>query len=178
MGRKVDSSPIREALAALQGLPLWAAGRAGTMLWLQLGARVPAPTKRDPKRIAGEFALHLQCPWRITGSDGVVTGSGDMFTCDDPDSAASFDPGRPGNAVADDRLRDWIASHAGSPLVVVAADTDEFGGLHLRLSDGFGIEAFPDSTGRTEDPDEHWRLLRPGKDLPHLAVRGRRASRE
>jgi len=173
----VDSSVIRDALAPLQGLPLWCAGRASTMLWLQFGARVSAPTRRDPTRVTGEFALHLQCPWRIWGSDGIVTGSGDMFVCADPDvPVSSFDPGRPGNAVADVRLRDWIGSYARHPLVVVVADADRFGGFHLVLSEGFGFEAFPNSTGRTKDT-EHWRLLRPGDDSPHFVVSGCHAER-
>ena len=148
------------------------------MLWLQFGARVGAPTKRNPTRITGELALHLQCPWRISGPDGIVTGSGDMFVCADPGVPVSaFDPGRPGNAVADVRLRAWIGSHAGRPLVVVVADTDRFGGFHLGLSGGFGLAAFPNRAGGTEDA-EHWRLFRPGDDSPHFVARGRGAAHE
>lgn len=59
---------VRGALSPLQGLPLWDAGRAATMLWLQLGDRIHTPTSRDPERITGDFALHLQCPWRMQRS--------------------------------------------------------------------------------------------------------------
>lgn len=170
---------IRDALAPLLGLPLWAAGRAATMLWLQFGARVSAPTKRDPTRITGEFALHLQCPWRISGRDGIVTGSGDMFVCADPNAPeSSFDPGRPGNAVADMRLRDWIGSHANCPLVVVGIDIDRCGGLRLQLTELFSFEAFPCSIGLNEDASEHWRFLRPGDDSPHVVMRGSRGEHE
>ena len=149
------------------------------MLWLQFGAHVDVPTKRDPTRITGELVLHVQCPWRITKGGGIVTGSGDMFVCADPNvPESSFDPGRPGNAVADVRLREWIASHASRPLVVVGTDFDESGGVHLRLSEGFGFDAFPDSRGVPEDPDEHWRLFRPGDDSLHLVVKGRHAEHE
>ena len=35
---------VRDALSLLRGLPLWDAGRAATMLWLQLGDRMSAPS--------------------------------------------------------------------------------------------------------------------------------------
>jgi hypothetical protein len=55
----------------LRGLPLWSAGRAADMLWLSFGARRPAPTDRRPDREVGEWAVHLECPWRISAPDGV-----------------------------------------------------------------------------------------------------------
>ena len=47
-GVSLIESSSAEALAPLQGLPLWDAGRAANMLRLQLGLRVHAPTRRDP----------------------------------------------------------------------------------------------------------------------------------
>jgi hypothetical protein len=164
---------IRDALLPLRGLPLWDAGRAATMLWLQLGERVHAPTSRDPERITGDFALHVQCPWRISGHGGVVTGSADVFT---PANASipewEFDPDRPGNAIADRELRRWLESYAHRPLAIVEVEVDRCGGFSLQLSEGFAFDVFPDASAQDPEYGEYWRLLRPGQEIPHFVMRG------
>ena len=149
------------------------------MLSLQFGARVVAPTARDPERIVGEYALHLQCPWRISGRAGLVVGAGDMYIEGQPDaSGREFTPERPGNAVADLRLREWLSAHAERPITVTGIEVDRCGGFALALSEDFMFEVFPDSFGdQSEDEvhSEYWRLLRPGREQPHFVMRGRRA---
>jgi hypothetical protein len=146
------------------------------MLWLQLGPRVHAPIDRDPERVTGEYALHVQCPWRISGRTAIVVGAGDMYRCADPNVPEwAFDPGHPGNAVADVRLRQWIAAFAHRPLAVLGVDADRSGGFVLRLSEGFAVEVFPDSS-EAGDEAEYWRLLKPGDDTPHFVMRGPGAS--
>jgi hypothetical protein len=166
-----------KALAPLLGIPLWDAGRAATMLWLQLGPRVHAPTARDPERITGEYALHVQCPWRVSSRSGIVTGSADMFVPGPDTPEWNFDAGRPGDAVADLELRRWIDSYVDRPLVVVGIDMDRCGGFCVNLSEGFAFEAFPNSSG-SDNESEQWRLLKPGQDTPHFVMRGLRSSLE
>ena len=169
----------RDALAPLRGLPLWDAGRAATMLWLTLGERVSAPTERDPDRITGEFALHVQCPWRISSRSGIVTGSADMYVPAGPDIPEwEFDANRPGNAVADRELRRWIDSYAHRPLAVVGVDVDRCGGFSLKLSEGFAFEVFPDRVAVDPRYDEYWRLFQPALEARHFVMRGARTSRD
>jgi hypothetical protein len=169
----------RDALSPLRGLPLWDAGRAATMLWLQLGERVSAPTERDPARVTGEYALHMQCPWRISGRDGIVTGSADMYSPADPElSAWDFDENRPGNAVADRELRRWIDRYAHRPLAVVGIEVDRCGGFALKLSEGFAFEVFPDRVADDLEYGEFWRLLQPARETPHYVMRGVRPGLE
>lgn len=165
----------RDALSPLRGLPLWDAGRAATMLWLQLGERVSAPTSRDPERITGDYALHIQCPWRISGRDGIVTGAADMFAPADPNLPEwEFDADRPGTSIADRELRRWIDSYAHRPLAVVGIEVDRCGGFVLKLSEGFAFEVFPDAVGTDPEHGEHWRLLQPGRETRHFVMRGAR----
>jgi hypothetical protein len=162
---------IREALAPLHGLPLWDAGRAANMLWLLLGARVNAPTSRDPNRVTGEYALHLQCPWRVSFITGIVAGSSDMYVPADPEAdEESFRWDRPGDAVADANLKRWIAAHSAAPLVVTAVDVDRCGGFVLQLSQEFAVEVFPTASSEPHDIREQWRLLMPGVEAAHFVL--------
>ena len=140
------------------------------MLWLQFGARTHAPTKRSPQRVVGDFALHLQCPWRVSASDAVVVASGDMFHPAADRDEREFDPGRPGDAVADTELRRWIDAHANAPLEVMSVDVDCVGGFALELARSNVVEVFPDVSAAVRPGVELWRLLRPGRDLAHVVL--------
>jgi hypothetical protein len=143
------TASIETALAPLIGLPLWAAGHAADMLWVQFGAKIPAPLMRDPKREAGEYALHVQCPWRVSGLTGVVAGSSD-------------------DAAADHQLATWLDAHRTDPVRVIAIAADRCGGFIATLTHHFAFEVFPEESSEREQ----WRLLQPGKDVPHFVVLG------
>jgi hypothetical protein len=169
---------IRNALTPLKGEPIWDAGRAATMLWLQIGKRVHAPTTQDPQRVTGEYAVHVQCPWRVSSRQGIVVGSADIFRPADRSTPGwDFDPSNPGNAAADLELRRWIGMFESRPLVIAAVDVDPCGGFRLRLSEGFIFEVFPDSS-ESGDEVEHWRLLKPAEETRHFVLRGRSAATE
>jgi hypothetical protein len=142
------------------------------MLWLSFGAHVHAPTRLSPERITGEFALHMQCPWRVSGVGGVVAGSSDMLVPADPDDAA-FDSGRPGAALGDAHLLRWLDAHAGAPLLVTGVQIDRCGGFVLQLSEEFAFEVFPDASTAPDDEREQWRLFEPARGTPHFVVSNR-----
>jgi hypothetical protein len=70
---------IESALAVLVGKPLWSCGRAADMATFAFGERKNAKTRKGDFRHVGEYALHLQCAWRITQGDKVVVGSMDVY---------------------------------------------------------------------------------------------------
>src|SRR5262245_59963851 len=65
---------IPESVVALKGLQLSIARRAADMRVFHFG-RVAITDKGS----VGEFALHIQCPWRIEGPAGIVTGRSDLW---------------------------------------------------------------------------------------------------
>src|ERR1700733_12332941 len=67
---------ITQTLRRLLGLPLAIARNAGGMKNFQFGNIRPHPSG---KGTVGDYALHVQCPWRIVGTEGVVTGSADSY---------------------------------------------------------------------------------------------------
>lgn len=161
---------IQAALAPLRGLPLYNIGRCAGMLWVQFGPPRRVPSRLNPERMLGEYALHLQCPWRISGTTGILTGSSDLFVPADPMADEEmFRWDKPGDAVVDLHLRRWISTHATELLVVERSSVDRCGGFVLSLSQEFAIEVFPDASAERHDSREQWRSFRTeGEDSKHF----------
>jgi hypothetical protein len=154
-----DRKVIEMALAPLVGLPLWSAGRAADLEWFQFGARHVVVARvgkaKGSERTVGEFALHVQCAWRIVGPNGVVVASRNRYVpADDPDSVSpEWEWEQAGANRCDERIHAWCH---GNAYVVRSVAADTLGGLSLVLSDDFTLDVFPDDSVQ----GEHWRLLR------------------
>jgi hypothetical protein len=151
------------ALSQIIGLPLTAAHRAADMRSLQFGnARLIGDGT------VGDFALHLQCPWRIEGPDGIITGRLDLW--EPVDAGPGFDwdawDSKKSPNLQDVEFDRWLARH-GSTIVVSNVDADDYGGASITFSPGFVLRLFPAGT-RGED----WRLFRPKSGAPHFVVSG------
>jgi hypothetical protein len=64
------------AFDVLIGLRLSIVRRAADMLVLHFGVIRPHPSGEGT---VADYALHVQCPWRLDGPQGTVTGSGDLW---------------------------------------------------------------------------------------------------
>jgi hypothetical protein len=151
------------ALSPIIGLPLVAGRRAADMRMLQFGTMSAV----DGGSV-GDFALHLQCPWRIEGPYGLVTGRLDVWEPVERDAMRNYpawdyekDPN-----LQDARFNDWL-ERFGSSLVVTHVDADDYGGASIDLGGAFVLRLFPAGT-RGED----WRLLGPQMDAPHFVISG------
>jgi hypothetical protein len=166
-----DLKVIEMALAPLVGLPLWSAGRAADLEWFQFGAQqvvvVRVGKAKGSERTVGDFALHVQCAWRIAGPNGVVVASRDRYVpAGDPDSVSpEWEWDQPGANRCDERIHAWCH---GNAYVVRSVSADTLGGLSLVLSGDFTLDVFPDDSL----DGEHWRLLQPGRATAHFVVRG------
>ncbi len=159
---------VDAALQVLVGKPLRSAGRAATLLWLSFGDVRIAPTRRDPSREVGEYAIHTESPWRILGPGGILTGHGDLwYTAGKPEWDFEGDKTDAiGSSRFDERIRELRRLAESGSLVVDAVSVDSIGTLELRLSGAYSFEIIPvDSTA-----DEQWRFFRPAADEPHLVV--------
>ena len=150
------------ALSQIIGLPLTAARRAADMRTFQFGTLRPVD-----RGSVGEFTLHVQCPWRVEGPGGIVTGRLDLW--EPVEGNVPFDKNwdyEESPNLQDARIDQWLAKHA-EVLVVMSVDADEFGGALISFGQGFVLRMFPAGT-RGED----WRLFRPKTSAPHLVVNG------
>lgn len=163
----VTRDAVARALAPLVGLAVWGPARESNMLALQLGERRPAPTRADPRRELGAYALHVFCAWRLLRGDRIVAGSGDLFTPADPDDdLETFDFDVPGSTWWDVRLADHFATALPAdgaaappaPPTVTAVAADTLGGARLTLSDGAVLEILPNSSPAEHFETEFWRL--------------------
>jgi hypothetical protein len=156
----------RVSLQRLVGLKLSRVARAADMRTLQFGKTVA----RVSGGVVGEYALHIQCPWRLDGATGVVTGSDDLYVPyeESDESRESFDWEKVGDSLQDRVLRELLKDYdentkqlvnSTNVLTVDGVETDSAGGFCLRLSGGYRLLVFPDGTRR-----EAWRLFRPSKD--------------
>lgn len=113
----------------------------------------------------GLFSLHVQCPWRIEGPDGIVTGRMDLW--EPLEDEAPFDENwdyESSPNLQDTRLEQWLSENETS-LVVRSVDADGFGGAAINFDRDFVLRLFPAGT-RGED----WRLFRPKTGARHFVI--------
>jgi hypothetical protein len=161
---------INAALSALIGLPLWGATRALNMEMFDLGDRQTRLNRKGQEVEVGEYALHIHCPWRIVGPDGIFVASEDRnYPEDEMSNRENFDSDSPSRCEA--RIGVWFREHSVAPLSVEQVKADSVGGFRLFLHRGFVLEAFPSHSLRGEY-SEYWRLFRPSTEARHFVVTG------
>src|SRR5262245_19064288 len=72
--QQATRTQVIAALSQIVGLPLTAVHRAADMRTFQFGHLRPVD-----RGSVGDFALHVNCPWRIEGPDGIITGRLDLW---------------------------------------------------------------------------------------------------
>jgi hypothetical protein len=176
---------IEQHLGLLIGLPLSIARRAIDMLVLLFGtvreveSGINVGKRAGEKGTSSDFSLHIQCPWRLENSDGIVTGRGDLyFSAEtgeyfddlvDGDTCYEF-----GKNLQDKKIGELLQGldpithsymNTTKLLVVEKVDADNFGGATIYLSGGYQLSMFPYSS-----QTEHWRLLQGATNEKHFVV--------
>jgi hypothetical protein len=143
---------INKIVSVLVGLQLSRQTRAGRMQCFQFGKL----TVIDDKKAFGEFALHVQSPWRLTNTNEILVGSSDLYKQadenaeDDPD----FDWDKLNANLRDVKLEKLFSENK---CVVVSANADKYGGLVINFDNHVSLTVFPDLSSKTEN--EYWRLI-------------------
>ncbi|MCG8350076.1 MAG: hypothetical protein MI924_20105 [Chloroflexales bacterium] len=161
---------IRDTLQVLVGLPMWDAGRAANLIWFHFGAKQLIKGRKGDLREVGEYALHLQCAWRIVHLDSIVVASNDrLYPRDDPrHEPPDFDWMVPGANRCDEQLECLFTTFDPSQLIVQAVETDRVGGFQLSMGRGLALEVFPNNSFDAEC----WRFFCFSRDERHLVVTG------
>ena len=142
-------------------------GRAAAMCWIHFGRAVEIES-RGRKRIVGEFALDLDCPWRIRNSSGgIELGSADIFA---PASGhvldVDFNWDVQGNNLFDEKAK--LLFPEGSQIMVTFAELSSSYDLTITFSNGLCLESFVNASSQ----EECWRLFMPGLEHGDLVVTG------
>jgi hypothetical protein len=167
----MGNNRVQQAVEPLIGLKLSVSRRAADMRIFHFG-----DIREVNGGTVGQYALHIQCPWRVDGPDGIVTGRSDLWEhISGKGMPDDWEPGTDDN-VQDTRLRDLFGDFGagtllnpknGQKFVVETAQANELGDLEIGLTGGYHLIVFPAGTS-----GEAWRLFEPGKETPHFVVEG------
>jgi hypothetical protein len=134
---------IEQKLKAIEGHPVWAAGRAARMLWIQIGDCHTVPAWGGGTKEVGTFALHIDCPWSWKQGEVVIA---------DQDSSL-------------EHLNDLILT----PMICQTIFTYDDGSFELKFRNGTVLAVFAEADVVDEET-EFWRLFMPAADTPHFVV--------
>ena len=141
------------------------------MATFDFGERKTVPALRGETREVGEYALHVQCAWRVTTQDRVIVGNRDLYYPADyrqgEEVSPSFDYEKDYNRR--DKLLTSLFENGTREFVVREVQVGTAGSIHILLSEGVALELFPNDSLS----DEHWRLFQPGKEDRHFVVTGK-----
>jgi hypothetical protein len=165
-----------QVLQALVGLRLSLVRNAAGMRVFHFGEVRP---HQRGKGTVGEYALHIQCPWRLVSPDGVITGSSDSQM--PPRNGGEVDPSDPrAGSLQNIRLASLLTSYddvtkshlnATGELVVKSASADQYGSADIAFSGGVHLQLFPDGSA-----EEDWRFFKTGGSGTHFVIEGGRVT--
>lgn len=161
---------IEQHLQQLVGLRLTTTTRAANMECLKFGTLLDT-NKAGQEIEIGEFALHLQCPWRFTSETKIVIGSLDLYEPVDENAEYDehFDWDKPNGNLRDFKLQELIKTHELTAISVVA---DTFGSFEIVFSNGIKLSVFP-AYSKVDQYSEYWRLLtNKASNKSHFVVGG------
>jgi hypothetical protein len=142
-----------EKLRVLVSKPFSGIGRSLNMGILCFGPDIEWQDEgsAQPKTVS-EYALHVQCPFRVSGGRRVLLGSEDI-----PQEEASSQVDRTIFDEHADRLDAILRERMPQ---VVGVSMSEFGDIRLDIETGIAIAIFPASARSAES----WRFFRRGED--------------
>lgn len=156
-----------QALRVLDGFRLRRIGRAADLLWLQFSELREVPSRRGGTRLVGEWALHVQTPWRFTRGSRIIVGVRDLYYY--ADTGEGFDWGKDGESRFDRLAATLNQEFEAASYCVTAITCDRVGGFSLRLGADVGFDVFPNVASTSPD-FEFWRLFQPATQNPHFVV--------
>jgi hypothetical protein len=152
------------AFEVLAGLRVSIVRRAADMLVLHFGDIRAHPSGDGT---IGAYALHVQCPWRLEGPMGIVTGRDDLWSYAGPgerpprwsyEDGHSLQDKRFGNLFTrDESTQSWV--NESNRFAVISTHQTARGDVKLELAGEHAILLFPASSKY-----EAWRFFSPGSD--------------
>jgi hypothetical protein len=160
---------IELALMPLINTRLLDIGRAHTLEWIIF--RSPDPT--NGKSLTPiEYAINIQCTWRITGPEGIVVASDDLYFRAGSDpfyDLENFDWAEQGSNRSDERTSLFKDNISKKAFIVTSVVADSIGGLSILFNEDYSLEIFPaNSLDR-----EYWRFFNRHSSGEHFVVTGK-----
>jgi hypothetical protein len=155
------------ALRVLSGLRLQKVGRALDMLCMHFGDLQTVTFRSGRQGEVGEWALHLQTPWRISVGSRPLVGAKDIYT--NWETGEFVEYAEIGESRFD-RLTDSLNQRLKSPAHYTKSIVcDGLGGFRMAFDNDLSFDAFSDISH--DHPDhELWRLFEPATEKDHFVV--------
>lgn len=153
------------AVQSLRSLRIVRVGAADDLFWVHFGDLRTVATRDGGTKEVGEWALHLQCPWRFIRNGQVVLGSSDFYYRAEDGEAMDRDSAADSLfSVKASRLDRYLSSEV---VKIVDIHFSGAGAFELRMGDGLVFSAMPTESPEVSDA-ERWRLFQPSTDFPHF----------
>lgn len=164
---------MKTLIAELNGRALWACRRAADMATFQFGERIQVKTHSGQSAEVGEYALHIQCDWRVIKGDLVFVGSRDLYYPanhrEGDEIPGDFNWDRGPNR-RDELLRS-LFEDGTKAFIVRSINFGKAGACVIEFEGDIALEIFPDDSSS----DEHWRLFATQDSKKALVIGGRRS---
>lgn len=161
----MNSEEAIKSLNILIGKKVQSICRTCDLIDIGFGELVYKYNARGKEIVVPTYALHLQCPFRISNANGIITGSDDLFVSSSEIENA-VDLSKKNVCVLDYQLaRNESIIKNG---IVNNIEISKYGDLNIYLSD-YVISIFPASS----TDGESWRFFRTGKEDKHLIRKGK-----
>lgn len=159
---------VAEQLNLLVGKALWASHRTVDLQSFDFGGHISVRNSKGSLSKVGEYALHIQCRWRICIKEKIVVGSTDRYYPKDKGAEIDldFEWDKPGVNLCDFAMESFLNKKC--PIIPKSIIVDEVGGFRLLLEHGFCLDVFPDDS----QDGEHWRMFQPAEKTHHVVLRG------
>ena len=159
------SSPYQIAIQSLNSLRVSSIGAAADMLWVHFGEFRTVPTRDGLTKEVGEWALHLQCPWRFVRNGKIILGSSDFYyQAEDGEPLKRDSNSKSLFSLKAARLNQYLHSEV---VGIVDIHLSGAGAFELRMGSGVVFSVMPVESLEVSDA-ESWRLFQPSTDLPHF----------
>lgn len=126
-------------------------GRCSDMIWFSFGKDITIINHRNQVVKKTEYALHVQCSWRISKENTIILGNNDVYTLVDDLTEDDWDI--IGNNIFDIRINETIIPLL--PLNVLRVECSKVGDVKITLESGIVISIFVNSSEETEE----WRFI-------------------
>lgn len=179
--KQSNISCIKEKLSVLFGQSISDVHRAGATVCLGIGDKIEVelPKRTAPKTfvkervLVSEYALHIQCAFRLTCGDKIIAATSDIFqpteeALENPDfDWDNFNYDVKGGNQFDWVMENWIAPYYAE-FVVKEISVNKFGDLKISFQNDYVLELMVDVSLDAEC----WRFFSPGVEDSHLVVLG------
>lgn len=141
-------------------------GRAGNMMWLEIGPVCRVTNFRGDEVEKSKYALHVQAPWRIVNeNEKIIFAFSDFYMPRGKvEWTEDFEWDVQGANLFDEKAESWLKEVEEACIKKI--EMDSLGDLKISFSNGDRLEIFIDSSTDIES----WRLFKSDSNKKHLVV--------